>query len=1028
MNNTKERNDNMPGTISKCRLNAYQLFFEKPLCRYTDSRTQKVLIIGNGEQAKEAFKISLIAGQMMDKSLLVDYFSDDAKQFGENMLSESGDFPALNKFINNKDSAVNFKSENYSLINYEEYDYIIISDDDKKTNINIANIANATLFQKNTLIAIYGVSSKDISINNENIEVFTWGNQSIEDLRKSELMRLAKNINFAYAMKYNQNTSCKTADEDFMKSFDKEFNASASNFHGADYKADSSIACAMHIPYKLELCKTLGDFNNAERILSKSIVHRDHIYKNLVELEHKRWNVFMALRGFRAPTEEEYKYLHIENNDHKNKAKLIHMCMVEFEKLNKAYKVSRKIATQNSKKIIENKESILSKLDDTNYNEHNLKLAIEKLFNQDTNSVKLYENCMSVAKKSIDEERKVILDKIETDLSVVVTRNKNVDFKGIDEQLIDFLPFCLWYRKKFKKVITISDKNALKDVIIPTIFCSCKSLFLGNAIERDYDYAEKVTEYFKSRFGDYKNIKFEDCDEENFDELLEKEIDEEGRESILINVSGQQNTALAVALGKLIAKYPEVTIVSYDKKVTVINGDQNISAGINNKYFTAEEIIRLTGGEPINEYNKILSIDQRQTIGNFFNKYYTFDSYKVINSKGEEKTNYFNTWISMTDVFKQILKNDNLEISRKYEKSNCFDFAIGKLVFEKDIYESSGLKDTLDGCFKKRIIKDLEIKEKDEEVYVSFKYVASEQELFNTFKVFEKPECLTPLDSEDAIKEMIRKYKRINLNRDSIGTYSLYINKPLNKNNNVIRLYEDSDNKKIKESREAFMRELEECGFIKNLTPENLQDFNFIIKNKYIRWLLMTQGAIWEQIVLHQLLLHGQFDDLKLGVNFSWNKYLRNFDGDVQRKIDCMKTTGEFGYQAFQMCVNSVKKENENINMLAGIENEIDVIAVKKMNSYFISCKTNKKHENNWLYEIGSLSNHFDAMPIMATSHIYGEAKCDFAVRAFQMGISLLGMETIWNNNKLEIAIGSILEGKIVNPKINKKEEYEYVL
>ena len=81
----------MSKTIGECRLNAYNLFFERPLCQCS-SNTQKVLIAGNGIQAEEVFKISLIAGQNLGKDLLVDLFSNNAEEFGKKIFEFNTDY------------------------------------------------------------------------------------------------------------------------------------------------------------------------------------------------------------------------------------------------------------------------------------------------------------------------------------------------------------------------------------------------------------------------------------------------------------------------------------------------------------------------------------------------------------------------------------------------------------------------------------------------------------------------------------------------------------------------------------------------------------------------------------------------------------------------------------------------------------------------------------------------------------------------------------------------------------------------
>ena len=97
--------------MSNCkhRLNAYQLFFEKPLQQFCKTQHQRVLVMGDGCRAEETFKVSLVAGQTLGKKLFVELISPNAEEFGQELLLPDGKYPALNQFINNQLSSVSFK-------------------------------------------------------------------------------------------------------------------------------------------------------------------------------------------------------------------------------------------------------------------------------------------------------------------------------------------------------------------------------------------------------------------------------------------------------------------------------------------------------------------------------------------------------------------------------------------------------------------------------------------------------------------------------------------------------------------------------------------------------------------------------------------------------------------------------------------------------------------------------------------------------------------------------------------------------
>ena len=95
--------------------------------------------------------------------------------------------------------------------------------------------------------------------------------------------------------------------------------------------------------------------------------------------------------------------------------------------------------------------------------------------------------------------------------------------------------------------------------------------------------------------------------------------------------------------------------------------------------------------------------------------------------------------------------------------------------------------------------------------------------------------------------------------------------------------------------------------------------------------------------------------------------------------------------------------------------NEIDVVLMSGMQPIFISCKTGKTVGKEELYEISSLAEHFHAKAVLAvTKNLDNESKSLLLLRAKQMGVSLIGFETIFDKKRIDYALKQLSEGKTV--------------
>lgn len=1054
--------------IGAYRLAVYNLLYERPICNYISGKKENVLILGSGWVGNEAFKAVFSAGQFIDAELNITIASSNAEVYGEKMKSA---FPALEQVMTEKVVNANVEFKNVKIeskddsinavlkdLNVTEFTYFIVALGDEQTNRFVASaIAKAVeSVNKKILVAVFAETEEnEVSEAIETIETYYFNTNNNND----ELIRLAKNINFAYSMKENERKGIEKADLEFADCFEKEFVNSpedkeitdlsfVENFKGADYSADSSIASAVHIPYKLAACKKMNLTSDkiAEDILSESITNKDKTYNNLIELEHRRWCAYMCMRGFRAPTTDEENTLYNKQdingkvvfNDHRDKYNLLHICMCkadttgvvltqeaqwkkdenEFSSdLDKASIRAYKLAKECSKTLFKYRKFLFKKLDLENVYHRDLKAAVEKLFNNDCNALVLYEQALKKAKDhTVGVEKLSELDLLDFELSAVKCMNRRTDFTAIDAQLIDFLPFCYWYRKKYKTVVTLTTKLPVKDVVIPTAFCAEKTVFIGPDIENDDSYEATVKEYFISRGNTTNSVEFVNCNVKDLADILYKLSEYKDvleNQEALINIVSGNDDAIPIAVGQLAGQCKNINVLRYDslKGITTIIGNKSVSIGIENKSFSVEEVIDLIGGKIKNHDDVISSDEDRERLLRVFKTFCKDDYYtKVVD--GKETKHLYNIWRMFSTYLKddikdslllKILNDKNFELERceKTQKKCMGENAYRTSI---NVFGNARLKNLFDEMTKYKIIGDFNLQEDpiSNEVVVSFTY------------------C------EDVIKQMLEDatlYHRFQFNQENgIKCFDLRCDKTLFIREND---FEDIKNKKIE-----FLESLKNERFVELYKD----DKTICFKDRRTRNLFRQQGVPFEEILYHLSRQYASFNDIQTGVKLGWDKNYKRTPKNLEAKIEeiqqrVKETSGSeneiFGYFLFKNAVKELKEETTKTEGCK-TENEIDVIAVNGMTPIFISAKTNKEVKKEWLYEIDSISKHFGAIPVMAVAQDCSKfAEGEFVGRAKSMGVSLIGFETLWDNEKLQVALSKIARGEIVTPREEKTKELE---
>lgn len=847
------------------------------------------------------------------------------------------------------------------------------------------------------------------------IEVFFFGKSTNGE---SELERIARNINFSYSMKYDQRINKKAADEQFEASRIAEFMESpkdyevgdisvVANFIGAKYAADSSFASAVHIPVKLAMCKTVDAKQDSVDILKEAIRKKNKLYWRLVALEHRRWNAYIITRGFRAPTPKEEETLLYQNgNNHQDKQRLLHMCLYdcgtkasltndfdhqynlwirkkcptndlsELDRASlRAHQLTRKLSSQIDI------EMVLHHVAGSSPEYSNLRRAILKLFNDDDNSLVLYQKSLDIAMEyalSISSEEADHLAEADQMLSVIKTRNARMDFFSLDEQLVEMLPFTLWYGKKYGTVITLSDgmTTSTYDVIIPTLFCAQNAVFIGKEVN-SCKYQKAIENYFESRGNNTVSgfITLSSMDVEAIFTCLEELLTKYGYHDIIINCVPNRGYDVALAIGRLMEKYPgNINVVQYqqNKGIISLSADKNIGVGLDNKNFSLAEYIQLMGGRIANEYAGLYDSREYESMMALFKKYCEPTRLKGV---GGKSTNSFNTWAAVTKFFSQSAKDTNYGDEIKQELEGDALHYTGS--FSESIFRNSMIGNVLDQLQTYHIIRDYERNIVGDIVTVDFEYI--NPEIGNLLQRFE----FEQITEEERYKSL----KFIPMNG------GLKISSRFVQQAPIVSSGETEAHRKVKL---AFLQDLLQRRYIENLQINAEEDtVSFAFRDTATMRIMKTQGLIFELIVYYLMRESGKYDDVETGVKIAWDAEDIPQEQQLIEMLD-RKGSSCLGYSEYVKARGEVLKK-AIVGESESVKNEIDIIALSGMNATMVSCKTSNNDNMQWVYEIRAVSDHFQSKGVLAVSSDYrNKSRAAFVERANQMNVMLWGTETLW--------------------------------
>ena len=267
--------------INKNRLAIYSLLSNEKLCQYINNGSLRVLIIGNSKDLiTETFKAIFWCCKYPSAKLEITIAAKKADEY----LKSATEHTDIVEYARKDNVAINTKaiSGNVNTTLEEigvEYDFAIVACDD-------TNYSDQMCERLNGKFVSAGIN---------------------EYYNKNELLRIAYNINFCYALTYDDR---------------KSYDAAKEELDNDEYNMNSSLAQAANIAYRNHYCQELKAKGLSE----------EEITAELAKFEHERWNRYMISEGFSPVTVSELKEFHIKNSSHKDMKSLKHACICEYGK------------------------------------------------------------------------------------------------------------------------------------------------------------------------------------------------------------------------------------------------------------------------------------------------------------------------------------------------------------------------------------------------------------------------------------------------------------------------------------------------------------------------------------------------------------------------------------------------------------------------------------------------------------------------------------------------------------------------
>lgn len=771
------------------------------------------------------------------------------------------------------------------------------------------------------------------------------------------------------------------------------------------YNVKSSLRSALSIKYKFYDC---GIHNSPRpyREFSKLIKNETPIDPDkpqgptirdkMAYMEHHSWNKFMIIDGYEKPSDDEFfSYAYKNDNDHRDKeAKpypfhpLIsnyHLKRIDSEEIDEIDRISENISKAQEASIKTSEQSLVYDLKflarDYDYPldpvNASLKSYMQKLANIIENIKKGDKDSQAIY-KFIDRRIKDLLERgshqispyvkdkytaIDDRVKIIISYKNYKNYRLVDYDIVDAIGQIVYGPVDILYKPFVSDEGSLwKNIAAVLKFRPAQVVFIKDPEENISYKFETIKSFLRDkRHLSSTSIRIIDQNQAKF------EVENHYDKNIIFDFTG--NTVKQARFTSFLDMARPVPYVIYEGNNQWDGDYEGLDYNLTRPSLSIEETFYLNNAR----------LDTEDRINSFLDLDIYADSlWKVYNSiKGKDYRNYIYT-LNMGQNSYIFSLNNVLKSGRKHTKE------VGERITQTNRDDFRPILRALDA-----------LKENGFIIYYSFpnKQGYLEVESYDENYLNKLKEFLS-----SCIKNRIENISLVKLNHrlDNIETewvqrrdYYYLVSSSLDCDSEIYT--EDLLPNKVADK--FALEDVKEYvfdfnGFLKSYNDfcqdQNLQIFNVLDDKK-------PDYAIYDR----------KNDSVKL--NFSYGSMaFRDF---FTREGNALETYAFFKIARFQDIFDNVGlnieidwKADDDIDKDSElIKNEIDIVCIKGLTTYLISCKQSRLR-NEFIYEIGYHATKFgiDTVPIIINSYKYHGDELDrLRNRCQQSGVLLIDRETL---------------------------------
>lgn len=779
------------------------------------------------------------------------------------------------------------------------------------------------------------------------------------------------------------------------------------NFIGSEdlYNAKSSLRSALSIKYKLYDCgihNSLRPYREFSRLIkNENPVDSENlsgptIRDKMAYMEHHSWNKFLIVEGYEKPSDEEFfSYAYKNNNDHRDKKArpypfhpLIsnyHLKRIDSEEIDEIDRVSENISKAQAAIIKDSSQSLATNLkflaSDYDYPDDpinaSLKAYMQKLANLIENIKKGDKDSQAIY-KFIDRRIKDLLwrgrHQISPDVSniykaiddrveIIISYKNHKNYRLVDYDIVDAIGQIVYGPVDILYKPFVSDEGSLwKNIAAVLKFRPAQVVFIKDPKE---DISYKF-ETIKSFLRDKRNLRSTSIRVINQNQA-KFEVESHSDKNIIFDFTG--NTVKQARFTSFLDMARPVSYVIYEGNNNWDGDYEGLDYNLIRPTLSIEETFYLDNARLDTEdrINSFLDLD-------IYSECLWF-AYKNLGSRDYRKFIYTlnkgqRSYIFSLNNVKKSGSEHTEKVGEKISKANRDSFR--PVVKVLDALKENGF--IISYSFPKNQ-GYLEVKSHDENYLRALKKFLSR--------------CIkNRVEKVDFVKQNYR-IDNVDSNKVQCKDYYYLISSSLDCDNYVYA-------PDILPDREA-------SEYDKNEFEDYLDDLNVFMKSYNV--FSKNQDTQIFNVLDDEKQSYANYYENKnsVGLNFSYGSMaFRDF---FTREGNALETYVFFKIARFQDLFDNVglnieidwKADDSSDKDSELIKNEIDIVCIKGLTTYLISCKQSRL-KNEFIYEIGYHASKFgiDTVPIIINSYKYHGDELDrLRNRCNQSGVLLIDKDTL---------------------------------